>query len=283
MFRENQNLRDSPHTNSLTLKDNSPISLSYNKSNKLIAGLYMVTDILDNDEPIRNRLRFLGAGVISDIFSFPRSSKELNMKISEILSLMEVSSLVGIISQMNSSILKKEFLLLQESIEEASANSFSSNAQISLSDFMKGDEFNTFKMTRPIGNSIGHSNPTRIGVQKGHTLMKAIKDMSNRMPKTLSEEGSRPELVEGSNTKHPHIVGEKFDSLKRERREKIVKIIRNNPNGASIKDIVFVIRSSGGDMGEKTLQRELISMVKDHVLNKAGEKRWSRYFIASSN
>ena len=31
--------------------------------------------------------------------------------------------------------------------------------------------------------------------------------------------------------------------------------------------------------GEKTLQRELISMVKDNMLYKTGEKRWSRYFV----
>jgi hypothetical protein len=32
--------------------------------------------------------------------------------------------------------------------------------------------------------------------------------------------------------------------------------------------------------GEKTLQRELVSMVKDGVLKKLGEKRWSRYMLA---
>jgi hypothetical protein len=30
---------------------------------------------------------------------------------------------------------------------------------------------------------------------------------------------------------------------------------------------------------EKTLQRELVSMVKNGVLDKMGEKRWSRYFL----
>jgi hypothetical protein len=266
MFRETQNLKDSSRSTSLTLKDNSLISLSYNKTNKLIAGLYMVTDILDRDEPMRHRLRFLGAGIISDIHILSSSVNGLNIKIDEVLSLLDVSSLVGIISQMNASILRKEFLLLKESIEEASSVSLLSSPQMTLSEFMQDLPKNIEdKSSRPAITSIGHSTHTRIGVQKGHTLMKALSDKVATM----------------SDKNHTHLVGEKFDSLRKERREKIVKIVRNNPNGTSIKDIVLAIRNLGGDMGEKTLQRELIGMVKDGVLNKTGEKRWSRYFLAS--
>ena len=53
----------------------------------------------------------------------------------------------------------------------------------------------------------------------------------------------------------------------------------DKPNGVSIKDIVLALRNLGEERGEKTLQRELASMVKDGVLYKTGEKRWSRYFI----
>jgi hypothetical protein len=47
----------------------------------------------------------------------------------------------------------------------------------------------------------------------------------------------------------------------------------------SIKDIAFAIQNLDEKWGEKTLQRELVFMVNNGVLNKIGEKRWSRYFV----
>lgn len=267
MFREIQNLKDSSQASHLTLKDNSQIPLSYTKTNKLIAGLYMVTDILDKDEPIRARLRILGSEVISDIFSFPSSAQKLNNKIAEILSFLDIASAVSIISHMNSSILKREFLLLQKSIEESTPNSFAFNGKSTLEEFIKDE--NSFLSIHKPADSIGHNKMNRIGVQKGHTLMKALSKLE--MSDTISKV---------SNGNHSHVTGEKFDQLKKERRDHMVKIIRSNSNGTSIKDIVSAFHNLGKDTGEKTIQRELIGMVKDGVLNKTGEKRWSRYFVS---
>jgi hypothetical protein len=275
MFREIPNLKDSSQGTGLMLKDNSPISLSYTKTNKLIAGLYMVTDIMDKDEPIRARLRALGSGLVSDTFFFPSSVKRLNSKIYEIMSFLDIASTVGLISQMNASILKKEFTLLQESIEESTPHSTPFGSKETLAEFMKSED-GTLSITHGQMPSMGQVKSKSIGVQKGHTLLKAIKDMSDRLP----NQNQNRNASSNSNGNHSHATGEKFDVLKKERREKIVKIIRSNPNGTSIKDIVLGLRGLGQDMGEKTLQRELISMVKDRVLNKTGEKRWSRYFVS---
>ena len=52
-----------------------------------------------------------------------------------------------------------------------------------------------------------------------------------------------------------------------------------------IKDIKDKLHAFPGQAGsldthsEKTLQRELVSMVTDGVLKKEGTKRWSKYFI----
>ena len=282
MFREIPNLKDS---NKNSVKDTHSLLTpyetggfrlgSYTKTNKLIAGLYMVTDILDKDEPIRARLRVLGSGLITDIFSFPFSAKKLNNKIAEIMSFLDIASTVGIISQMNASILKKEFLLLQESIEESIPHPTTFSGKESLAEFMK-DDGATSSIHSNI-NSIGQVKMNRIGVQKGHTLLKALKDMSDRVPAPYQTGG----FGSGSDTKHSHITGEKFDSLKKERREEIIRIIRKNQGGATITDIRTQATGALASCGEKTLQRDLISMLKDSVLNKTGEKRWSRYFVAN--
>ena len=61
---------------------------------------------------------------------------------------------------------------------------------------------------------------------------------------------------------------------KSDRRENILKLIKDKKE-VTIKDI----SSSISGCSEKTIQRELISLLKDKIIQKTGEKRWSRYFI----
>lgn len=56
------------------------------------------------------------------------------------------------------------------------------------------------------------------------------------------------------------------------RRERILSIIKDSGD-ATIKDIARVIT----DCSEKTIQRELISLIKDNVIARDGERRWSKY------
>ena len=282
MLGENKNLKDSATTNlNVAVKDNS-IVISYTKTNKLITALFMVTDIMDKEEPLRNKLRFLGTGIISDMYSNPGNSDK---KISEILSFLDISFAIGMISEMNSNILKKEFSELQQSVEEFIAR----KNPMWLEEFMKEDKnlaqtiLSSSKSKTNIVNSIGHARQTRIGVQKGSTLMKVLSDRVS----TLSDvKHSRP-LNSSIHSRKPN-----YDILKNKRRSEIISIIKNklssfpNSGGVTITDIKNSAKSLPADeastlvsFGEKTLQRELVSMVHDGVLYRKGSKRWSQYYL----
>ena len=106
--------------------------------------------------------------------------------------------------------------------------------------------------------------------------MKALNGV--KMSNNVTKNGPAPYEAEGFRSG--------FDALKKQRRELISKIIKASPagggdssNGHSIKDIMSALKNSGEVWGEKTLQRELVSMVNDGVLKKTGEKRWSKYFL----
>lgn len=261
MFREEKNLKDTqlPLPNlPLTKGEEQGWGLSYTKTNKLITALYMVTDMIDKDEPLRNKLRTLGIEIISDMNSIPVNA--LN-KIANTVSFLDLATTVNIISEMNCNILRKEFLELNNSIKE-SANKFKGEGkQINLSEFLKEEEsqIQAQHSIKDKHSSNGHITPTRIGVQKGSTLLKAIKNVSDR----------------GSD----HVSTGSFDILKKQRRGEIINLIQKRGGSATITDIKNSAYGSLTSCGEKTLQRELVSMVKDGVLNKTGEKRWSRYFI----
>ncbi len=272
MFGENKNLnlKDSnlPLPNLPLHRGRSEEGvLSYTKTNKLITALYMVTDIINKDEPLRNKLRTLGAGIISDMHLIEFScighiAPGTIEKISEIMSFLNVASAVNIISEMNTNILRKEFLELDRSIKESFDINEIKDKQINIEEFLSDSPL--FITTPPFrhpsgirrgGDSKGHT----LGVQKGSTLLKAIKDMSDK--------------------KSNHINNDAFDVLKKQRREEITNIIQKNNKNATITDIKNGAYGTLISCGEKTLQRELVSMVKDGVLNKTGEKRWSRYFV----
>ena len=56
-----------------------------------------------------------------------------------------------------------------------------------------------------------------------------------------------------------------------------MSVIKNKEN-VSIKDISTLIR----DVSEKTIQRELISLIDAGVVLRHGERRWSTYSLSPS-
>jgi len=267
MLTGEQDLKDSANENDLDviIKDTA---ISYTKTNKLITALYMVTDIMDKDEPLRNKLRTLGTQIISDMHSTPTNACG---KVHQIMSFLDIASAINIISEMNTNILRKEFLTLNKAIKESTNTVEPITRQVNLSELFQEEYIS--QPERLVSSSragighIGHQRSTRIGVQKGSTLMKALSDKTSYL----------------SNTKYSYI--ENFDLLKKQRRDNIMNIIKIIGQSSTIKDIKDKIKEIPEQAGllvscsEKTLQRELMSMIKDGVLDKTGEKRWSRYVI----
>ncbi len=281
MLEESKNLKD---TSKDSIKDTPSASISlapiwgdgsihYNKINKLITALYMVTDTMDNDEPLRLQLRTLGVEILSDINSLPKGTfGNLKEKMTSILSFLNIAFDVGMISEMNFNIIRKEFVDLKQSIDNfttqnhlwfekfiqtpSEENKVQEESKPSISRFsvLNDKEFSKGHTSPNIQNNRSQTS-TRIGVQKGSTLMRALHQVDHKE--------------------------NNFELIKQQRRESIIKIIKAKPEGVSIKDIILAIRDLGDQTGEKTIQRELVSMVKDNVLNKTGEKRWSLYFIVN--
>lgn len=330
MLGENTTKKDSlmDYPKNSSVKDNSNLPVryeagilcfgSYRKTNKLITALYMVTDIMDRDEPLRNKLRNLGAGIISDINYInllsdinDKSLAILEAKINETMSFLEISNAVSLISEMNHSILKKEFLILVEAVREhrSAVVVIEEKSPTWLADFLEEDDkplftkmgmidhhsnehipHESFSADRLKGHPIGHQKTTRIGLQKGSTLLKALKEI-----KVSDKNISNGHKVFHGTPAQYEAVGFRsgFDALKKQRREEILKIIKNykdlnkgregvyseHSRGATIKDIKDGAFGILKTCGEKTLQRELFAMVSDGVLERFGEKRWSRYSI----
>lgn len=281
MTGDENNLRDIRDT-SLNLKDNS-ISIPPNKGQKLITALYMVTDIMDKDEPMRAKLRSLGLDILTDIQGLKDTNNAHSLeaflsRIDSVLSHLSIGVTVGMISSMNGNILEKEFSKLRDIIRDSEVFQKPYRGQASLSDFLRDDEQpSVYHMSfNPSSGHIRHtpqSSGTRIGVQKASTLMQALSD---KITPKIPEAQSIP--------KHR----EEFDLLKKERKDEIILIIKTKnleqnskgqALGVTITDIKSMAKTALKDTSEKTLQRELLSLIEEGVLKKTGEKRWSKYFL----
>jgi hypothetical protein len=65
-----------------------------------------------------------------------------------------------------------------------------------------------------------------------------------------------------------------IDGNKGSRRDRVIQVLRDK-GSATIKDIIEVVT----DCSEKTIQRELISLIKNNIVSREGERRWSKYSL----
>ncbi len=278
---------------SLNITDRNLAPISYTKTDKLITALFMVTDIMDKDENIKIKLRDIGLSILSDIhlnsFNIKQSYVLLLKKINLIDNLLDIAKELNIMSVMNNSILKKEFKNLKNSIENALDKNFSLEENI-LNDLLKDESIlkdnpsqkmfeilPTYfepKPNRQNSNLPNGQKPTNIGLQTPSTLMNALEKLKNSKNIQPAQNNKIVKKVTSN------LYDKNKDNLsKNSRREEIIKILKSNSKGLTISEIKNVSNGQIATLGEKTLQRELVAMVKDNILYKTGSKRWSKYFL----
>lgn len=109
-----------------TQNQNTGMSFLLKKGEKLTTALYMVTDIMPEKEPMKWKIRENGVELLSDIaVSYGASASERMSvmsnaikKIEKIVSFLEITERAHMISEMNASVLKKEYLALKDAVEK---------------------------------------------------------------------------------------------------------------------------------------------------------------------
>ncbi|MFA5933782.1 MAG: hypothetical protein WC795_00975 [Candidatus Paceibacterota bacterium] len=270
------------NNNTLTMQANLFSSVLNKKSEKLVTALYMVTDCMDLHEPMKESIRSLGISLISEAYAFNTanlsdkeiSTFELRNSIKEIMSLVEISSTVGMISSMNGSVLIKEFsalLAIVENIEhDIKKKKFSGEIfqdkrsnEIALPENFFAFEMENESVRLPDIPASYQGHKTFSGhIELPHVLKEKSKgqSFSNLKDKNIQ-----------LNTRLP-----KSDiALRLARRNAILRLVKDKKE-VTIKEVSRII----SECSEKTIQRELMFLVSEGVLKKEGDKRWSKYKLA---
>lgn len=239
------------HGDNLISADESPLRL---KSQRLTSALYLVTDFLSDSDPLKWRLRELSLDIslkIGDLQSHIKKSdsrlletintSSIINQIQKLLSLVDIALLSGFVSQMNFSLLKKEYLNL--------ASSFNSISEESVWENYLLDERPKQIMAKP---SLADDN------------IKNIKSNMSFIKREVRDLHALPTIKKRLLSKDE----------KQYRKEKIINFLKGK-DWVSIKDISLV----AADYSLKTIQRELNDLVENNVLKKKGDRRWSRYAL----
>ena len=239
------------------------------KTEKLVTALYMVSDCMETDDAMKSKLRELGVDLLSDMYKLSNLTpqhKGLHIstslaRVDEILSFVEIAYTVGFISEMNTMILKKEFGVL---IGELEAH-------------QKNDKHFTFTLDEQMFSL--PILPDQSSQLNDKNMIKDKRTTFNNMSFTNSRLGSS---LGQNGTPKTHATSV---SDKQERTDKILLLVKDSKStpageaglpaqtGVSIKDISIAFT----DCSEKTIQRELNSLVLKGQIKKTGSKRWSRY------
>ncbi len=285
------------------------------KSEKLVTALYLVTDLMVDNEPIKHGLRKNAVALLSSMNALSQldvKDRIIELKISlksvtEITSMLHVAVTTGIVSKMNGELLMEGFRSLQlvlekkqpiftkemlhvEHEEELERDGVFSNAVNSTS----YDALTPLSIAR-LHESTQDLRRTQESLRQSQLLAKfsrlenkgqnieSIKD--TKQDRVMSD---NKEVIKDNNTKSlsTHAVlmehagrpvntlASSFQMKKMSRREQILGLFVRGVD-VSIKDIAARIKGCS----EKTIQRELNALLYDNVIERIGEKRWSRYVL----
>ena len=220
--------------------NNQTFVFLYKKTEKLATALYMITNLFSDNEPMKWSTR----KKISDVLSFMLTYKNLSINskenfsenlrimVLEIVSLLEIASRSGLVSNMNFSILKQEFSNLLIALEENKDREFSGGKQTIPDNFFNDQTF-------------------------------------------LKEKSQGQNTFVQSHTPKDNIIISDKSVFKSNNRQSVIIQTLKKKKELSIKDLTSVVHNCS----EKTIQRELTSLVFQGIVKKIGQRRWSRYSL----
>ena len=236
----------------------------YKKIEKLAAAIFMVTDLMAENDAVRMSLRQKTIQLVSllslhhsDLMMGEHTRREVESLIVSIVSHLDIGFYAKIISEMNASILRREFLSVLEKIVEVQKESPVA--------FPKG----FFTVPRVLHTDAEERAGSAATKQEVAPSVKSDESKKVFYDKPeVSKNQSKSRVSVKDKKKKPELKSEK-------RREAILAVIRQK-NEVSIKDISYAVQGCS----EKTIQRELADLVAGGVLKKEGEKRWTKYSFA---
>ncbi|GMU74480.1 MAG: hypothetical protein AMXMBFR44_6770 [Candidatus Campbellbacteria bacterium] len=244
-----------------TQKDITPVYVAsndfYDHARKIVTAIYLLTDLLKDNEPIKWTLRTKVLDLVSFTGVLSRSSgpsinggdeKDIIEQVNALVSLLDIGVLSGLVSPMNHEILTRELKVFRDNAVRH-FHATEGNQSLFTSSLFTGFDFKE-----------------QPHISQGH-IKRTISPSKGQMKITVRTEKN----VLNKNVHQKDIN----NGQQNERKEKIVQLIRSR-GSVMIKDI----SPEFPGLSEKTIQRDLLDLVSRGSVRKSGERRWTIYSVA---
>ena len=214
------------------------------KVQKITSALYRVTDLLSDKEPIKWTLRDKAIGLYDELVSIKNTKDKDRLlddslkSFSQITKSLELISSGVCISNRNFEILKREYSLLRDFIE---------------------------------GKKSDMANDPKILLEMPMFNNKK-KQETNEFIDTRLQSSSTPDFDEPkTNPFYGAIKPQEIDS--QSRKGKVLDLLKSG----LAKSVNEIAVNFNGEVGEKSIQRDLLDLVKMGKISAIGDKRWRKY------
>jgi hypothetical protein len=285
------------------------------KSERLVTALYLVTDLMTDSEPIKHGLRKNAVALLSSMNALAQldvKDRVTELKVSlkavtEIISLLHVAVTTGIVSHMNGELLMDGFRSLQSVLEKKQP--ILTREMLTIDDeamlhadtqFSSAITSSSYDVLTPLSLARLHGSNedlrrTQEAIKSAQILSKlegkeskgriTSDDMSDKTSLQQKDIIRETREVQREAVSVHHVLmrhaaspasslASSFQMRKQSRRDQILALFVKGVD-VSIKDIAARIKGCS----EKTIQRELNALLYDNVIQRIGEKRWSRYIL----
>lgn len=248
----------------LSEKDIKSVSYIVEKTSRIASVTLMLADVLEGNTLLREELQRTAMGLIRDASYGAISVRGREVLIQQLVilhSLLDSYERSGQLSRMNTETLSDEVVALSDFINTI--------------DWHNGRRFADSSL-------FGGDVPKDVFTPEPHIpASSALKRHERDVFPTAQTSGvqssdlERQSITKDSDTQGRVQYRERVQEIQKDRRATILGLVQKKDR-ITVKDAANLIK----DCSEKTIQRELLALVKQGVLKKEGERRWSTYSMA---
>jgi len=262
------------------------------KAHKIMTAIYLISEQLPENEPLKNKIRRSNINLVSSLFSaLSDSQKEKPKNISkgqnlleQIICLLETMKFIGYISEMNYNILISECHKLQDKLSEyldqvvllqRSPSSNINIEEIGLErDFFGSDDSSIIQKSSYLTNKIKKEEEKKDQVSHEKYPKTEVKTEENVNSEGFIKDSIKRTVSKGQISIKDKALKRQFVNKKHFRQEEIIDILKDNRN-MGIAEICSILTN----YGPKTIQRDLKNLIEKGLVVKKGERRWSSYSL----
>lgn len=252
----------------------------YKKSERILSAIYMVTGLIKDEEPLKNAIRQSSINLLKDtirtdaerVSEKDTTARRIVVHLTELGSLLAVAESARLMSAMNHAVIRREIVglinLLADRYERGREHltidpTFFSVAAVPFS-------------TQPVQTVTGSnmqgspSAPRAVPFTKRHDLATGVLQKTSTTVRMPDTDGTAPDELKVARPAQQRV----FNRNDTDRTDAIIALLKDKGR-ITIKDVSVVLK----DVSEKTVQRELLSLVASGRVRKEGERRWSTYSL----